>query len=136
MTRFLPVLLLLLPVLPAQAEIYKWVDESGHTHFGEKIPEKYRKSSTEVTPQKINTIQGAKLKGPTPRGNAPATTQADTPAPAASAPPRGNADTCQAQWEKFRESQACFQRFRLANGAVRPEATEKCESVPQPPLCQ
>ncbi len=28
-------------LFPAQAKLYKWVDENGQTHFGDKIPAKY-----------------------------------------------------------------------------------------------
>jgi hypothetical protein len=34
--------------LPAQAEIYKWVDEKGKTHFGDRVPEKYQKKADNV----------------------------------------------------------------------------------------
>jgi len=34
-------LLLLICALPAQAKMYKWVDENGNTHFGDKIPAQY-----------------------------------------------------------------------------------------------
>lgn len=34
-------LLLLLCSLPAQAKLYKWVDENGQTHFGDKVPNQY-----------------------------------------------------------------------------------------------
>lgn len=39
------VLFLLLPIVPAHAEIYKWVDDEGKTHFTQnpaEIPEKFR----------------------------------------------------------------------------------------------
>lgn len=34
-------LLFCLCSLPVQAKMYKWVDEDGNTHFGDKIPDKY-----------------------------------------------------------------------------------------------
>ncbi len=36
----LPVILLVSPLF-AQAKMYKWVDEEGQMHFGDRIPEKY-----------------------------------------------------------------------------------------------
>lgn len=36
MHRIMALLLLSLAVLPAQAEIYRWVDEQGRVHFGER----------------------------------------------------------------------------------------------------
>jgi hypothetical protein len=40
--------LLLVIAFPAQAEIYKWVDEKGKTHFGDRVPEKYQKKADNV----------------------------------------------------------------------------------------
>ena len=34
-------LLFILCSVPAQAKLYKWVDENGQTHFGDKIPTQY-----------------------------------------------------------------------------------------------
>ncbi len=34
-------LLLMLCSLPAQAKLYKWVDDDGQTHFGDKVPNQY-----------------------------------------------------------------------------------------------
>lgn len=35
------VLLLFVGVAPAQAKMYKWVDEEGNVHFGDKVPNQY-----------------------------------------------------------------------------------------------
>ena len=37
----LALLLLAVLALPAQGQIYTWVDENGKKHFGDKVPEKY-----------------------------------------------------------------------------------------------
>jgi len=42
---------------------------------------------------------------------------------------------CEEQKKLFMESQACFAKFRLANGAVRPEAFQHCTEVKQPRGC-
>ncbi|MDH5387303.1 MAG: DUF4124 domain-containing protein [Gammaproteobacteria bacterium] len=34
-------LILLVCAFPVQAKMFKWVDEEGNTHFGDKIPERY-----------------------------------------------------------------------------------------------
>lgn len=129
--------LLLLAVLPAQAEIYKWVDENGRTHFGEVVPDNYQKSATSLSPQPLNTIDGSTLRGPMRQGraggaSAPAAPDATPAVPASQSP----AEQCRAAQERYRQSQECFARYRNANGSVRPEATQNCEDVPQPPLCQ
>lgn len=138
MKRLLPALLLL-AVLPAHGEIYKWVDEAGRTHFGEEVPAKYRKGAATVAPQPVNTIQGSALRGPAaaPRAtSAEAPETAETPAsPPATLPP-SDAERCKAAQDRYRKSQECFARFRLANGALRAGAAQECEDIPQPPPCQ
>ena len=40
--KLMPLFVLMLACsLPAQAKMYKWVDEDGNTHFGDRIPNKY-----------------------------------------------------------------------------------------------
>ena len=41
-------LIFLVLAFPVQAEIYKWVDENGKTHFGDRVPEKYQKKAGNV----------------------------------------------------------------------------------------
>ncbi|MBC7944319.1 MAG: DUF4124 domain-containing protein, partial [Burkholderiales bacterium] len=36
------IVLLTLPVLPAAARTFKWVDEKGITHYGDSIPVQYK----------------------------------------------------------------------------------------------
>ena len=125
MHRLLPILMLV-AALPAQAEIFKWIDESGRTHFGEVVPDKYQKSATSLAPQPTNTIEGANLRGPgiKPTATAPAT----PPEPSA-------ADKCLAEQERYRKSQDCLAAHRNANGSFRPEVLQNCEDVPKPPPC-
>jgi len=58
---------------------------------------------------------------------------------AAKPPPASGAEAdrraCEEQKKRFMESQACFQKFRLANGGVRPEAYQHCTEVKQPRGC-
>lgn len=88
MKRLLPALLFV-AVLPAHAEIYKWVDETGHTHFGEVVPDKYKKSAKTLNPTPLNTIEGSKLRTTTgnpvsgkPSDSANPSTSPSSPAPA------------------------------------------------------
>ncbi len=43
---------------------------------------------------------------------------------------------CQEEWRVYRESQACFARYRTVNGGVRPEAFRHCVEVKQPEFCE
>ena len=48
--------LLMISVSPVQAKTYKWVDENGQTHFGDKIPEQYLiKEHKELNDQGLTT---------------------------------------------------------------------------------
>jgi hypothetical protein len=42
------IILVMLTALPVQAEIYKWVDEKGKTHFGDRVPQQYQKNAGNV----------------------------------------------------------------------------------------
>lgn len=129
MNRLLPVLILVL-ALPAHAEIFKWVDERGRTHFGEAPPEKYRKSAAPVATQPVNTIDGRILGKPS--GRAAATSgPGETPAPVAP-PALSDQERCASEHARFSASQSCFARYRNANGSLRAEASNNCENIPQP----
>lgn len=134
MKRLLPALLLL-AVLPAQAEIFKWVDENGRTHFGEVVPDKYRKTATSMSPQPTNTIQGSALRGTSratgDEGSASSDAGERPTAPVA----QSAAEQCRARQERYRQSQECFARYRNANGSLRADAAQNCEDIPQPPSC-
>lgn len=43
---------------------------------------------------------------------------------------------CREKWREYRESQACFAPYRLANGGVKAEAFKYCKEVKQPELCE
>ncbi len=58
--------------------------------------------------------------------------------PAAPAPVAGSlsgspeAGRCAALRKRYAQSQACFQRFRLKNGGLRPGASQQCKSIKNP----
>ena len=58
--KYILVLLLLFTVMPSMAEIYRWVDEQGHVHFGDKPKgsdyEVIRQDGDENNEQKNNTV--------------------------------------------------------------------------------
>ena len=64
---------------------------------------------------------------------------ADAPASRASAPKaaaakRAPAETrCERLWRRYQRSQACYERYRNANGSLKPEAVQRCgEPLPDP----
>lgn len=46
--------------LPLQAKLYKWVDENGQTHFGDRIPPKYLVKKHEVLNQNGDVVKAYK----------------------------------------------------------------------------
>lgn len=57
-------LLVMTAIAPANAEIYKWVDENGEVHFGDRESTEHAAEKVEV---KINTIDHVTVyKAPTP----------------------------------------------------------------------
>jgi hypothetical protein len=123
----------------AHAEVYQWTDEKGRTHFGETVPEKYQKSATLKDTGKINLMKAQKVQPlaplpPAPTVAAPAggpnrlPPAADRGSPLPPTPEQG----CQQEIQRYQDSQACFARFRNANGSVRPEAFQDCPQVAAP----
>jgi hypothetical protein len=43
---------------------------------------------------------------------------------------------CREQWQKYRESEACFAQYKIVNGGTKAEAFEHCPEVQQPGLCE
>lgn len=128
------------------AEIYKWTDEDGRTHFADSVPDRYKSAATRVDPgssevpdtqRKEAEARAAKEKSAMNRareksGNSglPAGTKPATGG-SATADARRAAD-CEILFRRYRESQECFAPYRLANGALRVEAYQRCTEVPDP----
>jgi hypothetical protein len=139
-------------VLYAADPIYRWVDEDGTVHYGDTVPDRYKDSATrkpelkehpviDVTPTpqerqaKERALDSLDVKPEAGVANPSAVpANANTPAPTVS---ENTADmTCEEQWERYNASQACFAPYRMANGAIRPEAFDNCVAIPQPPQCE
>lgn len=150
LNKLLIACLILIPcVLHADNSIYRWVDEEGMVHYGDTVPDRYKDSATrkpelkehqviDVTPttreqqarDRALDVLDVEPKANTPNPAAPAST--NTPAVS-----ENTADmTCEEQWTRYNASQACFAPYRVANGAIRPEAFDNCVVVPQPQQCE
>ncbi|TMG77503.1 MAG: DUF4124 domain-containing protein [Betaproteobacteria bacterium] len=68
-------LLFMATAVPALAQVYKWVDENGVTHYGERPPQ--GRNATEV-PNKLGSPGGAPVRPDTAKQNNPG--QADAAA--------------------------------------------------------
>lgn len=55
--RIVCLTLLIIIVSPVQAKMYKWIDENGQTHFGDKVPVQYLEKEHKVLNQQGVTIK-------------------------------------------------------------------------------
>lgn len=55
-------LLFTLPSTDVDARVYTWVDENGKTHYGDKVPSRYRKDSNRVELRgKVSTYSNERI---------------------------------------------------------------------------
>jgi hypothetical protein len=142
----------LIPLSPYAADIYRWVDESGRTQFGDTVPEKYKASARKLANPPEPTAQqrsegadrAAKDKSAAARSGdkaAPGKAALDKaagaqPGKAAPVQARASPEECATQQRLYRESQECFAPYRQANGSVKAEAFKSCTVVADPsPSC-
>lgn len=127
----------------AHAELFKWVDENGKTHYGDRVPERYQKQQKALKVEKSpsQADRDAAVQRNRKERNAADALKAQReakaealgkpPKPAAAATPP-NETACQKEWRVFLESKTCFQPFRTATGGIRAEAYEHCKEVAEP----
>jgi Domain of unknown function (DUF4124) len=143
--------LLAAPAPVSAATVYRWTDEQGQVHYGDVVPEKYRKRAKPVTPasadptteqlreaQQRSARQKARAaaiagKAPTPASAAASTVQAPPPVTKRPARVPDERTDCQTWARLYKESLDCFAPFRTARGATRGEAFDHCTPVDEPP---
>jgi hypothetical protein len=149
-SRLLMACLIITPcVLYAGNSIYRWVDEAGKVHYGDTVPDRYKDSATlkpELKEHPVIDVEGT-AKEQEARQRAREVLDVEPDKPQSSQAPAANANasdvsentadmTCEEQWVRYNASQACFAPYRVANGAIRPEAFDNCVVVPQPAQCE
>ena len=149
LNKLLMACLIIMPcVLHAGNPIYRWVDEAGKVHYGDTVPDRYKDNATrkpELKEHPVIDVEGtAKEQQARQRAREVIDVEPDNVQPAAAPPANSNTPavsenttdmTCEEQWTRYNASQACFAPFRMANGAIRPEAFDNCVAVPQPAQC-
>ena len=135
-------LLCSLPLASRAADVYRWVDETGKTHYGDIVPDKYKQTAKKVGVQDVETSEAQRRETADRVAREKAKLEAlqrereGRPEPSAPAPAAAQAGSeCEEQMKKYAASQECFAPFRLANGAINPEAFQKCQVVSQPTGC-
>lgn len=133
------IFMLLLAPLANASEIYKWIDENGKAHFGDVIPERYKKSSSRIDAKPVNTMESRHPKSGIERSQAGQENSPPTPVATSKGKEstrfKSDAEKCREQMQKFQESEACFSRFRNTNGSVKDGAFQECEDIKRPPPC-
>jgi hypothetical protein len=135
---------LLMSAAAADTTVYRWVDENGRVHYSEIVPERYRGSARAFAVPAAPAPRDAPGQGSAARP-APAPPPAATAqGPAASAPSRPVAkrparvpdkDTDCETWQRlYFENIDCFGPYRTVRGGIKPEAFERCNEVPEPPI--
>jgi Domain of unknown function (DUF4124) len=138
--RKIPILLfthwlLLAPALAA-ATTYKCVVDGKTTYSQEKCGKDAEKVEAKG---KLSGVNKATPIAPDMSSDRPA--HARDEAASASAPAAaGSSDTqaandCQTRLAAYRESQACFGRYRINADVMDPEAFKQCKTVPEPTDC-
>lgn len=127
------------------ADLYRWVDEAGKTHYGDTVPRRYRDKATRVAPaappptadqQRAAAVRAAREREAQKTATPPRTDAKGAPRALPEPEPVARGiSPCEAAKQRFLESQQCFDRFRLVNGGLKAEAFEHCEEL-KPPACE
>jgi len=142
-------LALLLAAAPAAgAEVWKWVDAQGVTHYGAVPPDDAHTKAERIDLPDSGVTEAdrraaerrladdkAEIRRATAGASAPRADVEGAVAPRAPAP--AAVPSCEEAWRRYNESYACFDPYRYGAGKIRPEAYQHCREMPQPPaLCR
>ena len=127
----------------SEAQVSKWVDESGVVHYGDSVPEKFR-NSAKIVPLRNDApsaaqVRAAQLRSENQRaalasGHKASETAASSLIPASATEPLHEA-SCHEQWQQFRNVEDCFAPYRNATGGIKPEAFDHCPVIKEPVNC-
>ncbi len=152
--------LLVFSMSSASAEVFKWVDEAGNVHFGDRIPEQHKQAGESVelsvrTPSVEEQSQAESRAESVRRAvddlgdqrreqerleeseQGSAQQKAST-LPEKVKPGQGRLTREQrmanyeAEMKRYRESLECFGKYQIKGGGTRGYAFEECESVKKP----
>ena len=127
----------------ADTTVYRWVDDNGRVNYSETVPERYRSVAKPITvpaaapPAEVprNTSSAATAGKPASAAQ-PAARRPPPPKPAGKRPARMPDDSTDCEtWQRlYFESIDCFGPYRTVRGGIKPEAFERCNEVPEPPV--
>jgi hypothetical protein len=143
--KYLMLCIALLPYGSANAQVSKWTDETGVTHYGDVVPEKYKRTAKPVAIRDDAPSQTQVKEAEARLGKLKATALASpsaqsAPSPASVSAPKSSEArgslSCDELWKQYEASYACFDPYRMGNGVLRPEAFEKCQEIKPPDKCK
>lgn len=139
--RLIPLTLLILSCHAAQsAEIYRWVDEKGKVHFGDKpnapAGDLQRMQTQGGSPSAAQQRE-AELRADRERREVARNERKPNQAGAsAGGTARSAKEKCEEDWRRYNEAQACFSRGgRNVNGSIKGGGNLQCPEVKQPERC-
>ncbi|PPC86837.1 MAG: DUF4124 domain-containing protein [Methylotenera sp.] len=122
----------------SHAKVYEWVDEKGTKHYGDKVPDKYKKQSKTLDIKQNDTSFGNDKQStpkPAPLVKPQQTQPVVTETPQLNDVPNvstNSRDNCEKQIQEYKKSQDCFAPFVIVGGGVKPEAFKYCKEIKQP----
>ncbi|MEO8524354.1 MAG: DUF4124 domain-containing protein [Caldimonas sp.] len=134
-------------------EMYRWVDDQGHTNVSDVVPDRYRGSAQRIDPSKFELSEArrkdaairaaAQMRMASSAGvsapGAASRPSAGSPAKVGRSPPpapgaAGN--DCAALNRQYLAAVACFSPCVQANGSVKAECYARCPTLVDPsPRC-
>jgi hypothetical protein len=129
----------------AQTTVYRWVDDNGRVNYSETVPERYRSVARPVAvPAAAPAAETARDDAGAAAAGKPASAAQPVarkppptpPKPVAKRPARVPDDSTDCDtWQRlYLESLDCFGPYRTVRGGIKPEAFERCNEVPEPPV--
>lgn len=121
-------------------EMYRWTDKEGRVHYSDSVPDSQKANARTVdTGSSLTEAQRRQAERRAAmeksildrraRANRADSEDYGVPSDTRAGNPKGG---CEEAWRRYRESQACFAPYKLANGAVKAEAFTRCVDVAEP----
>lgn len=136
------------PMVVHAAEIYRWTDAQGKAHASDRPPAGVRKDQVRREDSRVHELTRRQREEAKERALAdksrrdrglpalpPAYGEGGLPLTVTTVPDKQPQETeCQRLVRLYRESEACFANYKIANGLTRPEAFEHCKQEVEPSI--
>ena len=117
------------------------MDDAGGVHYGDRVPDAQKgkakplsgapgPTDTERAAAEARRAHDRTLDEAGRKGRAEVAQKTPTPAPGAAG--TNAKPTCEQEWQRYEQSDACFAPFRNATGGIQAEAFKHCTEVSMP----